>query len=129
MKLIFYKSKEHKNHYFIYKAREATDPVTMFQKITHTGEFENSGYAHAEIELGFSMTAETNESFIDYLIENVATNHIPNSEYDNATFRSWYEFKDVDNKDKWLNDFYEFQKKRHQEYNKANGISVQTTLF
>lgn len=129
MELVFYKSKEHKNYYFIYKGRNGVDPNTMLEKITHTGEHKNSGYSHAEIEVCFVLKMETNDAFLDYLIKYVATNHIENPEYDNTTFRSWYEFKDINNTEKWVSDFYDFQKKGYQELQKANGNVMQTSLF
>lgn len=128
MELVFYKSKEHKNYYFIYKGRNGVDPNTMLEKITHTGEHKESGFVHAEIELGFVIKAGTAESFLDYLIENVATNHIGNPEYDNSTFRSWYEFKEVNQTDKWLNDFAFYQRQKLLESKIAEG-KIQTTLF
>ena len=129
MELVFYKSKEHKDYYFIYKGRNGLDPNTMLEKITHTGEHADSGYYHEEIEMGFVFKTEAKGDFLEYLIEHIATNHIPNLEYDNATFRSWYEFKDLSNTEKWLNDFYEFEKNRYAEFLKENNIGVQTSLF
>ncbi len=128
MKLVFFKSKEHKDHYFIFRTRDDWSYDDTFQKITHTGEHWNSGYSHAEIETGFELITAFDEKFMDYLIEHVATNHIHNPDYDNVKFRSWYEFKDI-NTDKWVNDFYDFLKQKQQEFKKTNGISVQTTLF
>ena len=129
MELIFYKSKQHKDYYFIYKAGDGVDPYDMLGKITHTGEHVNSGYTHDEIEMGFVLKTEAKGDFIDYLIEHVATNHIDNSEYDNPTFRSWYEFKDISNTEQWLNDYYAYDNRRRDEFLKANNIGVQTSLF
>lgn len=100
MQVIFYKSKEHKNFYLIYKGGNGENPQRMLQKITHTGEYTDSGYGHLEIEFGFAFNTETADNFIDFLVEQVSTNHIENSEYDNTSFRSWYEFKDVSQPEK-----------------------------
>jgi len=129
MKLVFFKSKENKDYYFIYRTRDDWDYDDTFEKITHQGEHWNSGYSHAEIEMGFELITNFGQDFMDYLVEQVATNHIHNPDYDNEKFRSWYEFKDINNTEKWLNDFYDFQKKRHQELQNANGIGIQTSLF
>ena len=129
MELVFYKSKEYRDYYFIYKARNGVDPTTMLEKITHKGEHKESGYSHAEIEFSFILKAEATEDLLDYLIEHVATNHIENSDYDNVTFRSWYEFKDINNTDKWLDNFYYFQKQSKQELQKPNSNGIQTSLF
>ncbi len=129
MQLIFYKSKEHKNHYLIYKGGNGENPQRMLQKLTHTGEHKESGYGHLEIEFGFSFRADVAVNFVDFLVEHVATNHIENPAYDLSTFRSWYEFTDIKNTDKWLTNFYEFQKHRREELQKANGNGMQTALF
>ena len=129
MELIFYKSKEHKNHYLIYKGGNGENPQRMLQKITHTGNHTESGYGHLEIELGFTFRTDAPDKFIDFLVEHVATNHIENPDYDLSTFRSWYEFTDIKNTDKWLNDFYDFQKQQYEELQKANGNGMQTALF
>ncbi len=129
MELVFYKSKEHKDYYLIYKGKNGVDPKVFLEKITHTGQHVNSGHYHAEIELGFVLKTDFDYKFFDYLIEYVATNHIHNPDYDNATFRSWYEFKEINNTDKWLNDFFDFQKQSLYELQKANGIGMQTALF
>ncbi len=129
MQLIFYKSKEHKNYYLIYKGGNNENPQRMLQKLTHTGEHKDSGYGHLEIEFGFSFRADVADYFIDFLIEHISTNHIENPDYDLSTFRSWYEFTDIENSDKWLNDFYEFQKRRYEELQKVSGKGIQTALF
>ena len=129
MQLIFYKSKEHKNYYLIYKGPNKVDPQYWLEKLTHTGEHTESGYGHLEIEIGFTLQTEAHDSFVDFLVEHVATNHIDNPDYDISTFRSWYEFTDIKNTEKWLADFYEFQKQKRQELQKANGDGMQTALF
>ncbi len=129
MELIFYKSKEHKDYYLIYKGLNNENPQRMLQKLTHTGEHKDSGYGHLEIEFGFSFRTDEENNFVDFLVEHIATNHIENPDYDLSTFRSWYEFRDIENKDSWLNNFHEFQKQRHEELQKANKTGIQTALF
>lgn len=129
MKLVFFKSKEHKGCYFIYKTKDDWDYDDTFEKITHQGEHWNSGYPHAEIEMGFGLITKFGQDLMDYLIEQVAINHIHNPDYDNVKFRSWYEFKNTNNTEKWLSGFSDFQNQTRQESRKENETWVQTSLF
>ena len=124
MEIVFYKSKEHPKHYLLYKGANGVNAERMLKKLTNTGEFENSGYQKLELEMGFTLKTDVSESFLDFLSENVATNHIVHPDYNSQNFRAWYEFKDVTNPDKWLTDYYSFQQE-----NKANVSTVQTMLF
>lgn len=128
MELYFFKSKEHKNYFLIYKGSKGENPERWLAKLTHTGEYSESGYRQLKIEIGFVFRTNEQEMFLDFLVEQVATNHIDNPDYDTSNFRSWYEFKDI-NTDEWVNNFYDFQKQRQQELQKANGNGVQTALF
>lgn len=129
MQLIFYKSKEHNNHYLIYKGGNGENPQRMLQKLTHTGNHTESGYGHLEIEFGFSFRTDAADNFINFLVEHVATNHIENPDYDLSTFRSWYEFPGKPDTEKWMADFSEYQNKKRQELMKTNTNGMQTALF
>jgi hypothetical protein len=124
MEILFYKSKEYPGFYFIYKGKNGANAELMLRNLTNTGEFEDSGYPKVELEMGFTLKTDAPESFLDYMTETVATNHILHPTYNTHTFRAWYEFKDVTNPDKWLTDYYSFQQE-----NKANVSTVQTMLF
>ncbi|MBI1780761.1 MAG: hypothetical protein HYR66_05270 [Sphingobacteriales bacterium] len=123
MEILFFKSKYYPDFYFIYKGKNGVNAERMLRNFSNTGEFENSGYPKIEIEMGFTLKTDAPESFVDYLTENVATNHIVHPDYNSQNFRAWYEFKDVTNIDKWLTDYYSLQE------NKANVSTVQTMLF
>jgi hypothetical protein len=129
MELYFFKSKEHKNYYLIYRGIKGENPERWLAKLTHTGEYIDSGYRQLEIEMGFVFKTDAPDNFLDFLVEHLAINHIENPDYDISTFRSWYEFTDIKNTDKWLSDFYDFQKQRYEELQKANGNGMQTALF
>lgn len=124
MEIVFYKSKEHPKHYLLYKGANGVNAEKMLKKLTNAGEFENSGYQKLELEMGFTLKTDAPEFFLDYLTENVATNHIVQPDYNSQNFRAWYEFKDVANPDKWLTDYCSYKPE-----NKANVSTVQTMLF
>ncbi len=124
MEIVFYKSKEHPEYYLLYKGANGINAERMLKKLTNTGEFENSGYKKVDLEMGFVLKTDASESFLDYLTEKVATNHIVHPAYDGQNFRAWYEFKDVTNVDKWLSDYYFYKQE-----NKTNGSTIQAVLF
>lgn len=124
MEIVFYKSKEHPGYYFIYKGRDGVNAERMLRTLTNVGEFENSGFPKVDIEMGFIFKTDAPDSFLDYLTEKVATNHIAHSKYNDGVFRAWYEFKDVKNADKWLTDYYTYQ-----QQNKTSVQVVQAALF
>ena len=123
MEIVFYKSKEHPKHYLLFKGANGVNADRMFKKLTNTDEFENSGYQKIEVETGFTLKTDAPESFLDYLTENVATNHIVHPDYNSQNFRAWYEFKDI-NIDKWLNEYNSFLKEA-----KMSSSIIQSTLF
>lgn len=124
MEIVFYKSKEHPKHYLLYKGANGVNTERMFKKLTNTDGFENSGYQKLNLEMGFTLKIDASESFLDFLTENIATNHIVHPDYNSQNFRAWYEFKDVANTDKWLTDYYSYKPE-----NKANASTVQAILF
>jgi len=124
MEIVFYKSKEYSNYYLIYKGLNGVNAERMLRVMTNAGEFANSGYPQVDIEMSFIFKTDAPESFLDYLTEKVATNHIAHSKYNDGVFRAWYEFKDVKNVDKWLADYYSY----HNE-NKSSSKVIQTVLF
>ena len=97
MKIVFFKSKEYPDHYFLYRTIDGNNNIErMFQKFTHTGEHENSGYIYMQIEMGTEFITQQHDSFFEFLVEQIATNHIPHPEYDAQNYRAWYEFKTFD---------------------------------
>lgn len=124
MEIVFYKSIEHPNYYLVYRGKNKCKPEEHIKRLTHGEGFENSGYPKIDVEIGFVIKTDAPESFFEYLVEKVATNHIPIAMYNEGTFRAWYEFKDISNTDKWLSDYYSCQ-----EQNKTNASAVQAMLF
>lgn len=129
MEIIFYKSKEHPNYYLLYKGANNCNPDRMFQKLTSTGDFPNSGYAIIEItEVNFVLKTEATEKFFEYLVEKVASNHIPHPLYNGQAFRAWYEFKNFE-PENWLNQFNIYDNRKREEFLKATNAGTQTYLF
>lgn len=127
MKFVFFKSKEHTHHYFIYLTSDGNNVERMFQKFTHTGEFEESGYLKMEIEKGPEFISKYSEDFLDFLAANIATNHIPNR-YDERNYRAYYEFKTLDFSS-WEKQFEEsLQAKNKQRAFDNPAQTIQTTL-
>ena len=125
MEIVFYKSKEHPGFYLLYKGMNGHKPQEHIKRLTHTDGFENSGYPKIEIEIGFVIKTDAPDSFFEYLVEEVATNHIPVSKYDEGKYRAWYEFKNITEADKWLADYHSYQ-----QVKKINNPStVQAILF
>lgn len=129
MEIVFYKSKEHPNYYLLYRGSNNCDPERMFQKLTSTGDYPDSGYPIIEItEVNLVLKTDASEKFFDYLVEKVASNHIPN-QYNGGPFHAWYEFTDISNTEKWLNDFYTYENCRRVELQKSEDIGNQMSLF
>ena len=127
MKIIFYKSKEHPDYYFLYKTSDNDKPERMLQKLTHTGEHKDSGYLHVELEMGAELITNQPYQFLDFLVENIATNHIPFKEYNGMNFRVWYEFKEF-NFQAWQKKFEEYQLELKKELAENSNNSVQATF-
>ncbi len=128
MKIVFFKSKEYPDHYFLYRTTDGNNIERMFQKFTHTGEHENSGYLHMEIEIGPQLIMQQPDSFFEFLVEQIATNHILHTEYDAQNYRAWYEFKTIDF-DAWQKKFEEYQIGLKKELDaEVSNKSVQTTF-
>ncbi len=128
MEIVFYKSKEHKDHYLLYNAANNCNPERMFQKLTSTGDFPNSGYPVIEItEVSYVLKTDLDFGFFDYLAEKAATNHIPN-QYDGGAFRAWYEFKTFDPV-KWMNEFYFYENSKNNRFENNSNLVKQIVLF
>jgi len=134
MNVVFFRSLEHLDYYFIYKGGDGVNAERYLRMFTHTGEYENSGYPKINIELayilktkelGYNFCHYLEDDFFKYLYEIVATNRIPHPRYNDAAFRAWYEFKKYDPK-KWLNDFQEY---RIKELTTNRHYGIQQTLF
>lgn len=124
MEIVFYKSKEHADFYMVYKGRNGCKPEEHIKRLTNTCGFENSGYPKIEIEIGFVIKTEAPDAYFMFLIQQIATNHIPLPKYNDAMFQGWYEFKNVSNPAKWLADFYSIPPATNE-----NPSVIQAVLF
>jgi hypothetical protein len=129
MELVFFKSNEHPDYYIVYKSGDGIDAEKWVRKLNNIGEFENSGYDKVDVSLGFVFKTDADYRFFEYLIEHVATNCISHPFYDGKNFRGFYEFKDVSNPEKWLEEFKSFENKRREEFLKAENAGKQMKLF
>ncbi len=128
----FFRNTHHPEWYFVSKDydKRANDFVL---KSHHFPPHENSGYEDLPIEWAFALEfANANaEQFLNFIRYEKGTKHIDEQQRvrnwigDNG----WYEFTDIKNTDKWLNDFYDFQNQRIEEIQKANRNGMQTTMF
>jgi len=127
MEVVFYRSKENPNYYLLYKGKNGVNAEKMLRKLTNTEEYENSGFPKIDVELAYIFKTDLNVEFFDFLAEIVSTNQIEHPKYNDPTFKAWLEFKNYD-PEKWVADFHEYCKLKHEEYLKSlHGI--QTTLF
>lgn len=99
----------------------------------HLPPHEDSGYEDLPIEWAFAL--EVGDTRIDDFLSFIRYNKgIKQGDPEDRRVRwigenGWYEFADIDNTDKWLNDFYDFQKQRRLEHQKAKGDGIQLSLF
>ena len=137
MTILFYRSIEMPDYYFLYNGPWTGDPEDTLQRYTHTGKHVNSGHPHIDIEMGYILKTklqrgnipeyELNEEFYNFLIHHVSTNHIPHERFNTYKYSAWHEFKTFE-PEKWLQAYEDFhiQKKREQ---KKNAPPVQLKLF
>lgn len=129
MELFFFKSREHKNHYLIYRGVKGESPERWLAKLTHTGKYAESGYRQLDIEMGYVLKTDAPVEFLNFIIDKFSTHHIPNPDYDLTIFRSWYEFPEKPNTEEWLEAFYVYQNQKHQEMLQTTSNGMQTSLF
>jgi len=137
MTIIFYRSTEMPDYYFLYSGAWVGIPEETLQCFTHTGKHENSGYPHIDIEMGYILKAKLqrgnipeytlNEEFYKFLINNVSTNHIPHERFNVYKYSAWHEFKTFE-PEKWLKAFEDFKDQQVREQ-KKNAPPVQLKLF
>jgi hypothetical protein len=128
MVLLFFKSKERENYYLIYKGNNGVDIQRMLRLVTNTGEFENSGYDKVEVELGYVLKTDLNRGFLEFIVENIATNYIPHPWYNSENFNAWHEFKKYE-PEKWITQFNAYKIWKITELAKSNQKGKQATLF
>jgi len=129
MELYFFRSREYKNHYLIYRGIKGESPERWLAKLTHTGQYTESGYRQLDIEMGYVIKTDAPVQFLDFIVNKYSSHHIPNPDYDTTIFRSWYEFPEQPETKKWLDEFYEYQNQKRQELLKESTKGMQTALF
>jgi hypothetical protein len=129
MEIVFYKSVEHPGYYLLYKGANGVNAERKLRTLTNTGEFENSGYPKIDIEMGFVLKTDTPDKFFDFLVEHIATNHIPHPNYNVQNFRAWFEFTDITKKENWIESFKTYNLKNYADFLKSTDTAIQKTLF
>ena len=130
MDYVLYRSKERPDYYMIFNT--SRDPESLLRLITHVGEYENSGYAHADVELAY--TFKTNNlsyhganDFIRFISEHIATDHDSFRFYDCETVRTWCKLESFE-PEKWLKAYVDFNEQQELKRRK-NAPPVQRSLF
>jgi hypothetical protein len=99
----------------------------------HLPPHENSGYEDLSIEWAFALelNGTNTEKYLQFIRSVKGTRHNNRELREDSWIgiNGWYEFADIKNTDKWLDDFYEFQKRSYEELKKANEIGKQINLF
>lgn len=119
--------------WFFVKEFSDKKAATFYLCSRHLPPHEDSGYEDLPIEWAFALEFgnANSDRFINFIREEKGIKH--GDESDRRVrwigVNGWYEFTDIKNTDKWLNDFYDFQKQRQKELQKSNVDAIQTTLF
>ena len=126
--LVFFKSKEMPDYYLLYAGRLSEYPDIMAQKFNHTG-LPNSGYPYAATDYAYSINAYEPHYFMDYIVEHIATNHIPHPKINADDRRAWYELKTYE-PEKWVKEYDDFRNAKNEENRKMMQQQPrQLTLF
>ncbi len=123
----------HHTNWFVVRKESDTCALAMYLKSRKLSPYEESGYQDLPIEWAFALEFDAAEGnkFLQFIREVKGIRHAD----ENSTIThwlgeiGWYEFADINNATKWLNDFYDFQKQRQQELQKANTNGMQTSMF
>lgn len=133
-RIAFYKSVDYQDFYIMLNCAER-DIDTYYQKLNRIGFYDDSKFEDGK-QFGY-IIGKSNfvssiilshlllENLFNFIKEKYVIEHksLPNPDYDNF---GWFKFHSFE-PEKWLNDFYDFQKQK--ESPKTNGIGIQTSLF
>ena len=127
---VLYRSKERPDYYMIFWTLR--DPEKLLRLITHVGEYENSGYAHADVELACTFKTDNlsddgAKDFIRFISEHIATDHDRFPFYDCETVRTWCKLESIE-PEKWLKAYIDFKEQEEREW-KKKAPPVQRSLF
>lgn len=128
----FFRNTEQPDWFFVTNSKDKW-VAEFYLKSHHLPPHENSGYEDLPIEWAFALeVGDTRiEDFLDFIRYQKGIKH-GNPEDSQVSWigaNGWYEFPDINNIDNWLNDFYDFQKKKYEDSRKANKNGMQTSLF
>ncbi|NJO90960.1 MAG: hypothetical protein HC831_19855 [Chloroflexia bacterium] len=106
--------------------------VEFYLKSRHLPPHEESGFVDLPIEWVFALeVGDTRvEDFLNFICyqKGIKKGDPEDSRVKWIGSNGWYEFPDINNTDKWLIDFYDFQEQQ-KELQRENGIGIQMTLF
>jgi len=129
-RIVFYRNKEMPDYYLLYNGMNRHRPEIFLQKVTHTGDYKDSGYVHLDVELAYILELEKfdeaqTEIFLDFIAKHISSEHfIEHRFYNGQSVRSWLKLESLE-PEKWLNDFQEYKNK---ELSKNTRV-IQKTLF
>jgi hypothetical protein len=131
----FFRNLNFPNLYFI-KAWSDICAIDFILKSTHLHPFEDSGYMDLAIEWAFAIECGEFEgyeiekylNFIKNSIAKLVSGGNP-AEDRWITGNGWYQIDDINNTDKWLNDFFIYQKNQQRDFANPPGKVIQKTLF
>ena len=129
---VFYRNKDNPDYYIVYCSKLHT-PETMLQKINHTGEFENSGYPYANIELAYRFTTDKlnidqSKEFLKFIAKHISSDYIEHDTYTGDFFKAWCKLENYE-PEKWLTAFEEYNEKKDMERRKIFRQETQLSLF
>lgn len=133
--IFFFRHLHHPNRYFVKMFREDI-ANEYYRNVRHLNDYsKKNGYEFLEIEPPL-VAIEINDNiirnrFLNFLREKIAV-RIMDENPDIAEWignNGWYEFTDINNTEKWLNDFYAYDNRRREELLKSDNIGIQISLF
>ena len=126
--LAFFKSKEMPDYYLLFTGIYVNRPDIMVHKFNHIG-LPNSAYPFAAVDYAYSINAYDPCDFLDYIVEHIATNHIPHPKINSEGRRAWYELKTYE-PEKWVKEYDDFRNAKNEENRKIiQQQPRQLTLF
>jgi hypothetical protein len=126
IRIHFFRNMEQPDWFFV-KDFSDKRAETFYLCSRHLPPHEDSGYEDLPVEWAFAL--ETDDVRVDDFLNFIryqkgikqGNPEDPKVKWIGAN--GWYEFRNIENRDKWLNDFYEFQNKQLQKINN-NGKQI-----
>lgn len=129
IRIHFFRNTEQPDWFFVKKFSD-NRAITFYLCSRHLPPHEDSGYEDLPIEWAFALEADDGiiDKFFSFICYQKGIKH-GNPEDRRVRWigeNGWYEFTDIKNTDKWLNDFNGFQ---NQQLQKINNNGKQIVLF